>query len=135
GQITRSSNAIRSDQPEERRSEMKIFILFILAAAVTHAEPARQTMTGYLKGNSKGEIFFVKNPRVLEPGVQVLFDSPSENRKTCKVTIVIPQIDCPMQTFSFIWGKKNGRPAMTAAQLESASSPWHRRQRTTQLFK
>jgi len=111
-----------------------IFLLFV-AMTGRATSPPRQTVTGYLKSNSRGEVFFVKNPKAIESGVLVVFENPKENRKSCKVTTVIPQIDCPSQTFSFVWGQKSQRPAMLSTRIEDTSSSWHHRQRTVDLFK
>jgi len=113
----------------------------IFAAGDTFANFAKadsqitETEWGYLKGNSKGEVFFVKNPRALEPGILVLFENQTHANNSCKVTTVVPAIDCPIQNFSFKWGYKDRKPAMVNTKLLTTTTDWHHRKNTEKLLK
>lgn len=110
-------------------------VILMLAGGEAFAKTNSQiTEWGYLKGNSKGEVFFVKNPRALEPGILVVFEDQTHAKNSCKVTTVVPAVDCPIQNFSFKWGYKNRRPAMVNAKLLTTATDWHRRKNNTKLL-
>lgn len=112
-----------------------IFATNVFLLSTAHAKFEREIIVGYLKGNARNEFYFVKNPSTLEPGIRIIFASDDDLQLSCKVTQVQPVPDCPIQTFSYVPGISNDRPALLEARLESADTEWHLRQSKAKLLK
>lgn len=114
---------------------MKFILIGLLLPTVCLADAKRESRIGYLKGNNAGDVYFVKSPVAAEVGMPVFFETKDENSKACKVTKVTPQVDCPLQTISFIPGTKNHKLSMLNARVENATSPWHEAEASARLLK
>ncbi len=118
---------------------MKLFILLlVLSISVSKAVPSsneRQVIEGYLKNTKGGQIFLLKRPGTLEPGIKVSFESKNFEEISCKLNSFKKPFNCPLQRFSFIPTLENNKAVMTKTRLEGSSNQaWNRVTATEALF-
>ena len=88
---------------------------------------------GYFTKTSRGKVFFVRNPIVIDPGVEVVDPATIKKGTLCILEKTTEPHECPVQEISFHLKPQARGAVMTDLRLESETA-WHRLNRVQKKF-
>ncbi len=97
------------------------------------AEEIRVNDVGYILKTGADRFFFVRNPRVLDPGVEIKDEQVLKNGYLCVLKRKSLPLECPAQEISFRLEKKQGSVVLSDARLVTETE-WHRLNRAEKRF-
>jgi hypothetical protein len=116
------------------RAAVFIGLCIAMLSIVTRAETEDRIQdTGFIVQNESGRVFFVRDPKILEPGIEISDARIMKSASLCVLTDRTPPLACPPQNISFRLGKKSGATVLTSLRLE-AETAWHRLNRAQKRF-
>ena len=110
----------------------------LLALIFTHgslagaSSPGRISDHGFIIRGIGEKLFFVHEPLVLDPGVEIKDGRVLKKNQFCIVTKRALPVECPIQEVSFALERKSGVVVITDLRLE-AETAWHRLNRKQKL--
>lgn len=109
-----------------------LLIVSIFACSLSQAAPQKTDIIsdrGYFTKTPSGRFYFVRDPRVIDPGIEV------EAKQFAKGTFCVLEtgLDCPPQDVSFRL-QKSARGALIVDLKLETESAWHRLNRMQKAF-
>lgn len=119
--------------------KFQICVPLLLAFIFTHGSLAKASKSdrtsdrGFIMRGVGEKLFFVHEPLVLDPGVEIKDGRVLKKNQFCIVTKRTLPVECPPQEVSFALERKSGIVVITDLRLEAETS-WHRLNRKQKLL-